>query len=106
MLAVLTCMDPRLDPLAILELELGEAAILRNPGARMTDETLAGLLLARNLLGVDRVTILLHTDCRAQPDPVAQRTLLAADVERTRAEGFAVSASLYDVDTGALTPLD
>jgi carbonic anhydrase len=98
-------MDPRLDPLAILGLEVGEAAILRNPGARVTDETLAGLLLARKLLGVDRVTVLLHTDCRAQPDPVEQIELLRGDVERTRAEGLAVEAFRYDVDTGALLPI-
>jgi hypothetical protein len=104
MLAVLTCMDPRLDPLAILGLELGEAAILRNPGARVTDETLAGLLSARDLLGVDRVTVVLHTDCRAQPDPVEQGALLRVDVERARAEGFVVDAVIYDVDTGTLNP--
>ena len=97
-------MDPRLDPLAILQLKVGEAAIFRNPGARATDETLAGLVLARGLLGVDRVTVLIHTDCRAQPDPVVQHTLLRGDLERIGLEGFAVAAIRYDVDTGSVAP--
>jgi len=50
-LAVVTCIDSRIDPLAMLGLRPGEAKILRNAGARATDDTLRGLLLAAYLLG-------------------------------------------------------
>src|SRR2546425_1734884 len=63
-LAVLTCMDSRIDPLAMLGLRPGDAKILRNAGARVTDDVLRTLVLASYLLGVDRVMVVAHTDCR------------------------------------------
>ena len=53
-LAVLTCIDSRIDPLAMLGLKAGDAKIMRNAGARVTDDTLRSLILASNLLGVTR----------------------------------------------------
>ena len=50
-LAVLTCMDSRIDPLRMLGLEPGDAKILRNAGARVTDDVLRTLVLASYLLG-------------------------------------------------------
>jgi carbonic anhydrase len=62
-LAVLTCIDSRIDPLAMLGLEPGDAKIIRNAGARVTDDALRSLVLAVNLLGVTRVCVVHHTDC-------------------------------------------
>jgi carbonic anhydrase len=63
-LAVLTCIDSRIEPLAMLGLRPGDAKILRNAGARVTDDVLRTLVLASYLLGVDRAMIIAHTDCR------------------------------------------
>lgn len=62
-LAILTCMEARIAPLAITGLEVGDAKILRNAGARVTDDVLRTLLLATHLLEVNRVALIAHTDC-------------------------------------------
>jgi carbonic anhydrase len=62
-LAVLTCIDSRIDPLALLGLAAGDAKIIRNAGARVTDDSLRSLVLAVNLLGVTRVCVVQHTSC-------------------------------------------
>ena len=62
-LAVLTCIDSRIDPLAMLGLRTGDAKIVRNAGARVTDDALRSLILAANLLGVTRVCVVQHTEC-------------------------------------------
>ncbi len=63
-LAVVTCMDSRIEPLQMLGLSKGDAKILRNAGGRVTDDVLRTLVLAVHLLGVDRVMVVAHTDCR------------------------------------------
>ncbi len=62
-LAVLTCIDSRIDPLAMLGLQAGDAKIIRNAGARVTVDSLRSLVLAANLLGVTRVCVVQHSDC-------------------------------------------
>lgn len=62
-LAVLTCIDSRIDPLALLGLKAGDAKIIRNAGARVTDDALRSLVLATNLLGVTRICVIQHTEC-------------------------------------------
>jgi carbonic anhydrase len=62
-LAVVTCIDTRIEPLAMLGLVPGDAKILRNAGARVTADVLRSLILATNLLGVRRVAIIQHTKC-------------------------------------------
>ena len=62
-LAVVTCIDSRIDPLAMLGLRAGDAKIIRNAGARVTDDALRSLILAANLLGVTRVCVVQHTEC-------------------------------------------
>jgi carbonic anhydrase len=59
-LVVLTCMDFRIDPRQIV----GEAFVLRNAGAQCSEDVIRSLNLARGL-GVTRVRVLGHTDCRA-----------------------------------------
>jgi len=63
-LAIITCMDSRIDPLRIVGMKAGDAKILRNAGARVTEDVLRTLILATNLLNVTRVLVMPHTDCR------------------------------------------
>ena len=63
-LAIVTCMDSRIDPLHIVGMEAGDAKILRNAGARVTEDVLRTLVLATHLLGVNRILVMPHTDCR------------------------------------------
>src|SRR3954462_12187371 len=63
-LGVLTCMDSRIEPLQMLGLRPGDAKILRNAGARVTDDVLRTLVLAVHLLGVRRILVVPHHGCR------------------------------------------
>ncbi len=62
-LAVVTCMDSRIEPLAMLGLGPGDSKILRNAGGRVTEDVLRSLVLATNFLGVSRIAVMQHTDC-------------------------------------------
>ena len=62
-LAVITCMDARIDVFAVLGLHLGEALVLRNAGGRITDDTLRSLALATHVLAVDTLVVMQHTKC-------------------------------------------
>jgi carbonic anhydrase len=62
-LAVLTCIDSRIEPLAMLGLHPGDAKILRNAGARVTTDVLRTLTAAVHFLNVSRVALVGHTDC-------------------------------------------
>jgi carbonic anhydrase len=132
-LAVLTCMDSRIEPLAMLGLQPGDAKILRNAGARVTDDVLRTLVLASYLLGVERAMVVAHTKCRMAaedeeavhaavadaggPDTRSLSFLVApdqeatvdADVQRIRSwpylSGLDVGGFIYDVDTGRLKQL-
>jgi carbonic anhydrase len=57
-------MDSRIDPLRIVGMAPGDAKILRNAGARVTEDVLRTLVLATHLLNVSRVLVMPHTDCR------------------------------------------
>lgn len=134
-LALITCMDSRIDPLAVLGMTSGDMKILRNAGARVTDDVLRTLVLATYLLDVNRVIVMPHTDCRMAKSTESQvhqtilessgvdtrslefRTIddplrtLEADVQRIRSfpflpENVEVSGAMYDVETGHLTLYD
>jgi carbonic anhydrase len=62
-LAVLTCMDARIDVFAVLGLQLGEALVIRNAGGRVTDDVLRSLALSCHVLGVDTLVVMQHTKC-------------------------------------------
>ncbi|MBM3692296.1 MAG: carbonic anhydrase [Actinobacteria bacterium] len=62
-LAIVTCMDARIDVFAVLGLNLGEALVLRNAGGRVTDDVLRSLALGTHVLGVDTVVVMQHTKC-------------------------------------------
>lgn len=131
---VVTCMDSRIEPLRIIGLDLGDAKILRNPGGRVTDPVLVGIVLGVDLLNVNRVLIVEHTRCAMGSSTESemrerlaestgqdttwltlgmitdQRAALEEDVHRVRShplipESVAVGGFIYDVDTGLLEPV-
>lgn len=62
-LAVLTCMDARLDPARFLGLEEGEAHVIRNAGGRASGDALRSLIISYKLLGTRDFVVIHHTDC-------------------------------------------
>lgn len=62
-LAILTCMDCRIDPLRSAGLELGDAHIIRNAGAIVTEDVRRSLALSRHALGTTEVWVVMHTEC-------------------------------------------
>jgi carbonic anhydrase len=132
--AVVTCMDSRIDPLGIIGLSPGDAKIFRNPGGRVTEAALEALVLGVHLLNVKRILVVPHTRCamasstldelRARVGESAgqdaswqtfgvvedQVAALNDDVRKVRAhplipDSVAVGGFLYDVDTGLLDQL-
>ena len=130
--AIVTCMDSRIDPLRLVGLKPGDAKIFRNPGGRVTDAALEALVLGVHLLNVERVLVVPHTRCAMATNTeeelrarVAESTgtdvswhrfhviddqvaALGEDVRRVRThplvpDRVAVGGFLYDVDTGLLT---
>lgn len=61
--AVLTCMDARLDPAAFLGLELGDAHVIRNAGGRASDDAIRSLIISSHLLGTREYLVIHHTQC-------------------------------------------
>ena len=134
-LAIVTCMDSRISPLAVTGMEAGDAKILRNAGARVTEDVLRTLVLATYLLGVNRILVMPHTDCRMASGDEAtihqkilddhgidtrslefrtvsdQVAALRIDVTRVRSyphlrDGVVVAGAIYDVKTGELKQID
>jgi len=132
--AIVTCMDSRIDPLRLVGLKPGDAKIFRNPGGRVTLNALEALVLGVHLLGVERVLIVPHTRCAMASSSeqelrervgasagqdaswqgfhvvTDQRTALAADVAAVRShplipDTVKVGGFLYDVDSGLLEQL-
>jgi carbonic anhydrase len=124
-------MDSRISPLEMLGLAKGDAKILRNAGARVTDDVLRTLVLATYLLGVTRILVVAHTDCGMTKNTDAdvhervraqgvdsrsiefrtiadQRATLVDDVQRIRSwpflpAGMPVAGGVYDVRTGRVS---
>jgi carbonic anhydrase len=132
--AMVTCMDSRIDPLGMIGLRPGDAKILRNPGGRVTDQALLAVVISVHLLGVNRVLVVQHTRCAMAsaseqklrsrltaasgvdaswmsiPVISDQHAALRDDVAKVRAHplvptSVAVGGFLYDVDTGLLSPV-
>ncbi len=130
--SVLTCMDHRLDPLAILGLKSREAHVVRNAGGYVTDDAIRSICLSQQLAGTRRVVVLHHTDCRASEktaegyramvesgtgvspnwdvEPVGDpRERVLAAIEQLRASPLLDTSRLegfvYNVDDGTLTPV-
>jgi carbonic anhydrase len=132
--AIVTCMDSRIDPLRMLGLKHGDAKIFRNPGGRVTEAALEALVLGVHLLGVKRVLVIPHTRCAMTANSEAelrdkvgasagqdvswqtfnmvadQRAALADDVHKVVShplipDSVKVVGFIYDVDTGLLNPV-
>ncbi len=61
--AVVACMDARLDVHAMLGLELGDAHVIRNAGGVITDDEIRSLVISQRLLGTTEIVLIHHTDC-------------------------------------------
>ncbi|XVX21195.1 beta-class carbonic anhydrase [Actinomycetota bacterium] len=133
--AVVTCMDSRIDPLGMLGLKPGDAKIFRNPGGRVTLAALEALVLGVHLLNVQRILVVPHTRCAMASNSEAelrervgasagmdaswqhfhavadQRIALAEDLRGVRAhplipDTVKLGGFIYDVDTGLLEPVE
>jgi carbonic anhydrase len=130
-MVVVTCMDSRLDVFRMLDLEIGDAHILRNAGGRVTDDTLRSLMLSMHTMHTREVFVIHHTGCglhnvtnEALHHQIAEATgqdatavdflpfsdileSVADDVARVLGlpllpAGISVSGAVYDVHTGEL----
>ena len=130
-LAILTCMDCRIDPLALGGLALGDVKVIRNAGAQLDETSMHDLVLASHLLDVNRILILPHTRCAMASATETQmrdiikmtssidvselkiRTIdnqedaLVDAVRKLRSnphlkEGCSVHGGIYDVDSGRI----
>jgi carbonic anhydrase len=61
--AVLACMDARLDPARVLGLEEGDAHVIRNAGGVATEDAIRSLTISQRLLGTEEIILIHHTDC-------------------------------------------
>jgi carbonic anhydrase len=61
--AVLACMDARLNPYGALGLQEGDAHVIRNAGGVVTDDEIRSLAISQNLLGTEEIILIHHTDC-------------------------------------------
>ena len=78
--AIVTCMDSRIDNFRIFGLDSGEAHILRNAGGLATDDMLRSLVLSQRLLGTREVVLMHHTNCGLHGvDEPALRAEIAAE---------------------------
>jgi carbonic anhydrase len=134
-LAILTCIDSRIDALAVTGMHEGDAFVLRNAGARVTEDVLRSLVLATSLMEAERILIVPHTRCAMVRDEEAsihrgiaerhgvdtrslefrtvvdQIAALRTDVIRIRSlpyirQDIAVAGALYHVESGLLEPID
>lgn len=132
--ALVTCMDSRIDPLGMLGLKPGDAKIFRNPGGRVTEAALEALVLGVHLLKVERILVVPHTRCAMAANTEAelqerisasagqdaswhpfhvigdQIATLKHDVAKVRThplipERTAVGGFMYDVDSGLLNQI-
>ena len=62
-IAIVTCMDARLNPYAMLGLDEGDAHVIRNAGGVVTDDEIRSLAISQRLLGTEEVMVIHHTDC-------------------------------------------
>jgi len=133
--AVITCMDARLDPARFLGLQEGDAHVIRNAGGRADADALRSLIISQQMLGTNEVVVIHHTDCGMSSFrnedlqaklsdqfgqsaehidflPFADLTQsVRDDVQTIRNHPFigddvAVSGFIYDVKSGRIEPVD
>lgn len=124
-LAIITCMDARLDLFRALGLTVGDAHILRNAGGRVSDDAIRSVVISVHLLGTREVGVIHHTKCGLEgitDEAIAERTgvrgvaflpfddvetSVRGDVEVLRTSGHLPTGvvtwgAVYDVDTGGV----
>lgn len=94
--AVLTCMDTRIDPLAALGLQVGDAHILRNAGGIVTADVVRSLTVSQRELGTSRIDVVMHTKCG----------MLDLDERRLRDAIAADAGARYDGTFGSFSDLE
>jgi carbonic anhydrase len=132
-LAVLACMDARLDPAKVLGLQEGDAHVIRNAGGVVSDDALRSLAISQNLLGTEEIVLIHHTDCGmltftddefaeklenetgARPEWKAHafddlETNVRDSIDKIRSSPFVphtdnVKGYVYEVETGRLRPV-
>ncbi len=126
-LAVVTCIDARVDPWRIIGASAGDVHTIRNAGAVVTDDVIRSLTISNRAAGVNQVHLIMHTDCAVHgldeaqvaaragaqlPFPLRAFDDLEAELRRgvdaLRTEPLldlpgGVTGSIYDVETGTLT---
>lgn len=110
-LAVLTCMDARLDPLKALDLAPGDAHVLRNAGGVVTTDVLEGLAMSQTRLGTRGIVVVHHTRCAGLAERMPKRSVEASVRAAVRllraAPGLPhrddVRGFILDIDSGSLT---
>ena len=110
-LIVITCMDARIDPLAALGLRLGDAHVIRNAGATVSEDVLRSVHTSHTKLGTTHAVVMGHTDCAGHGSDAAAADAASDAARRLRSlgalpESFGIEALLYDVRTGVVTRLD
>jgi carbonic anhydrase len=91
--AVVTCMDARLDPLAFLDAKLGDIHVIRNAGGRVTEDVIRSLVISEQLLGTEEIIVIHHTDCGML---TFKNEDLYARIEDTLGEKAGQEARKYD----------
>jgi carbonic anhydrase len=108
-LAVVTCMDSRVDPIRDLGLRRGDAMILRNAGAQVSDDVERSLRLAQANLGVRDVWLMAHSQCAAHggsDDAALAELRRGAGRLRGVLPGISVRLLFLDFATGSAVPVE
>jgi carbonic anhydrase len=95
-LAVVTCMDARIDVEDVLGLRIGDAHVIRNAGAVVTDDVVRSLIISQQFLGTDLIALVAHTRCG----------LLGADEQALRDRLGSASGQSLDLSFGAFADLE
>ena len=129
-IAVVACMDARLNPYGLLGLEEGDAHVIHNAGGLVNDETIRSLVISHHLLGTQEAVVIGHTDCGMltftnedvheklgpesesidfQPFPdVAERVRQSVETIRSNPllpDSFGATGFVYDVRSGRIEPV-
>ena len=92
-MAILTCMDARIDPARVLGLEPGDAHVIRNAGGIVTDDVLRSLSISQHQLGTEEIVVIQHTQCGLL---TFSDEAFASDLERSTGQRPSWTAGTFD----------
>jgi carbonic anhydrase len=109
-LAVVTCMDARIDPLAVFGLAAGDAHVIRNAGGVVTDDVLRSLGQSQTGLGTREILVAQHTGCGAHPPDADMEASVREAVRALRAaDGLpyrdGIRGAIIDLVSGGVRPV-